>query len=69
MIATFRAKMVERIREGQTLGEVDPELDAIQAASFIEITMSGFQLAARGGAGAGELHALAAFAVERLRAK
>ncbi len=69
MIAAFRAKVVERIREGQTLGEVDPQIDAMQAASFIEITMSGFQLAARGGAGAKELHALAAFAVERLKEK
>jgi AcrR family transcriptional regulator len=69
MIAVFHAKVVERIREGQKLGEVDADIDAEQAASFIEITMTGFQLAARGGAGAAELHALAAFAVERLRTK
>ncbi|WP_370677871.1 TetR/AcrR family transcriptional regulator [Pleomorphomonas sp. PLEO] len=69
MIAVFHAKVEERIQEGQKLGEVDPNVDADQAASFIEITISGFQLAARGGAGAAELHALAAFAVERLRAK
>ena len=69
MIAAFRAKVVDRLREGQRLGEIDPEIDIEQAASFIEVTMSGFQLAARGGAGAKELHALAAFAVERLRAR
>lgn len=69
MIAVFRAKVEHRIREGQMLGEIDPDVDAVQAASFIEITMSGFQLAARGGAGAKELHALATFAVERLRAR
>jgi len=69
MIAAFHAKVVERVRQGQELGEVDPDLDPEQAASFIEITMTGLQLAARGGAGANELHALAAFAVERFRAK
>lgn len=69
MIAVFHTKVVERIREGQRLGEVDPNVDAEQAASFIEITMTGLQIAARGGAGAAELHTLAAFAVERLRAK
>jgi len=69
MIAAFRAKVVDRLKEGQRLGEIDPEIDIEQAASFIEVTMSGFQLAARGGAGAKELHALAAFAVERLRAR
>jgi len=69
MIAGFRTKVVERLAEGQELGEIAPEIDIEQAASFIEITMTGFQLAARGGAGAQELHALAAFAVERLRAR
>lgn len=69
MIAVFHTKVVERIREGQTLGEIDPSLDPEQAASLIEITMSGLQLAARGGAGADELHALAGLAVERFRAK
>ncbi|MCM5553866.1 TetR/AcrR family transcriptional regulator [Pleomorphomonas sp. NRK KF1] len=69
MIAGFRAKVIERLREGQRLGEIDPEIDIEQAASFIEITMSGLQLAARGGAGAQHLHALAAFAVERFRAR
>ncbi len=69
MIAVLHAKVVERIKEGQELGEIAPDLDPLKAASFIEITMSGLQLAARGGAGADELHALAAFAVERLRAR
>lgn len=69
MIAVFHERVVERIREGQKLGEIDPGLDAEQAASLIEITISGLQLAARGGAGADELHNLAAFAAERFRAK
>ncbi len=68
VIAGFRAKVVERLKEGQRLGEIDPAIDIEQAASFIEITMSGLQLAAKGGAGAQELHAIAAFAVERFRA-
>lgn len=69
MIAAFRARVVERLSEGQKLGEIDPEIDIEQAASFVEITMTGLQLAARGGGGAQELHALAAFAVERFRAR
>ena len=69
MIAAFRAKVVDRLSEGQRLGEIDPEIDIEQAASFVEITMTGLQLAARGGGGARELHALAAFAVERFRAR
>jgi AcrR family transcriptional regulator len=69
MVAVFRATAVERLKEGQTLGEIDPEIDIEQAASFIVITMTGLQLAARGGASAKDLHALAAFAVERFRAR
>lgn len=69
MVKAFLVKVEDRIREGQRLGEIDPQLDAGQAASLVGITMSGLQLAARGGTGAGELHALAALAVERLRAR
>ncbi|SCM71419.1 Transcriptional regulator, TetR family [uncultured Pleomorphomonas sp.] len=69
MIAVVSAKIAERIEEGQSLGEIDADLDPKQAAAFVQVTMTGLQLAARGGAGAQELHALAAFAVERLKAK
>lgn len=69
MIKAFRAKVLERVREGQEIGEIDPALDIEQTTSFLEVTMNGLQLAAKGGAGAKELHALAAFAVERLKAK
>ena len=69
IIKAFLVKVADRIREGQRLGEIDPAIDIEQAASFVEITMTGLQLAARGGAGAKELHALAAFAVERFRAR
>lgn len=69
MISVFLAKITERIREGQKLGEIDPDLDANQVAAFLQVTMSGLQLAARGGSKADELHDLAAFTVERFRAK
>jgi hypothetical protein len=37
------------------------------AASFIEMTMQGIQLAARAGAAAGSLRSQARFALERLK--
>ncbi|MEX3527022.1 MAG: TetR/AcrR family transcriptional regulator [Burkholderia sp.] len=62
------AALVARIREGQQGGEIDAELDASQAASCIQVTMQGIQVAARAGTTADRLHAIARFAVERLRA-
>ena len=59
--------LVERLREGQARGEIDVSMDAAAAAGFIQMTMTGIQLAARAGAGAEALHSLAAFAVERLK--
>jgi TetR/AcrR family transcriptional repressor of nem operon len=74
-LAVLRAKvgpplaqrLVDRIREGQATGEFDLAMDAAQAAGFIQMTMSGIQLAARAGAGAEDLRTMARFAVERLR--
>lgn len=60
-------RIADRIREGQGAGEIDPALDPGQAAAFIQMTMTGLQLAARGGAGAEDLAAMARFAVDRLR--
>lgn len=60
-------RIADRIREGQGAGEIDPGLDPDQAAAFIQMTMTGLQIAARGGAGAADLAAMARFAVERLR--
>ncbi len=57
-----------RIREGQATGEIDPALSADGTADFIQLTMTGIQLAARGGAGADQLKSMARFAVDRLRA-
>lgn len=75
MLAELRAKvgpllfnrLVERLREGQAKGEIDGSMDAEAAAGFLQMTMSGLQLAARAGGGAEALQSLAAFAVERLK--
>jgi AcrR family transcriptional regulator len=74
-LAELRAKvgppvfsaLVERLREGQAGGEIDPGMDAEAAAAFVQMTMTGLQLAARGGADADALRALAHFAVDRLK--
>jgi TetR/AcrR family transcriptional repressor of nem operon len=60
-------RLVERLREGQATGEIDSSMDAATAAGFVQMTMTGLQLAARGGADAKSLRAMAAFAVERLK--
>jgi AcrR family transcriptional regulator len=65
----LRARLVERIREGQADGEIVQEMDAGDAADFIQMTMTGLQLAARGGAGLEDLRRMATFAVDRLTAR
>lgn len=67
--APLRGRLIERIREGQASGEIAPALDAGDAADFVQMTMTGLQLAARGGAGIADLHRMAAFAVDRLKAR
>lgn len=64
--AKLRARLAERLCEGQKMGEVDLALDAREAASFIQLTMSGLQLAARGGASANEIRRISRFAADRL---
>jgi TetR/AcrR family transcriptional repressor of nem operon len=59
--------LVERLREGQTGGEIDPAMNAEDGARFIQMTMTGLQLAARSGASADTLRSLARFAVDRLK--
>jgi hypothetical protein len=44
-------------------------MNAEAAAQFIQMTMTGLQLAARSGAGAEALRSLARFAIERLKAR
>jgi AcrR family transcriptional regulator len=64
----LRGKLLKRIREGQASGEISESVDAGDAASYVLISMTGIQLAARSGAKASELRRLARFAAERLRA-
>jgi AcrR family transcriptional regulator len=66
--AYLRAKLAERVREGQSTGEIDPALDAEEAAAYLLMSMTGIQLAARSGAKPQELRRLARFAAERLQA-
>jgi AcrR family transcriptional regulator len=74
-LAELRAKvgavllscLVERLREGQARGEIDPAMDVEEAARFVQMTMTGLQLAARSGASAEGLRSLAHFAVDRLK--
>jgi AcrR family transcriptional regulator len=61
--------LVERLREGQAHGEIDPAMKAEDAARFVQMTMTGLQLAARSGASADALRSLARFAVDRLKTR
>lgn len=65
--ALLRRRIAERMREGQALGEIDPNLDADEGAAFVLVSMMGLQVSARAGAGAKDMQRLAAFAVERLK--
>jgi TetR/AcrR family transcriptional regulator, transcriptional repressor for nem operon len=60
-------RLVERVREGQACGEVDPAIDAREASAFLQMTMQGIQLGARAGGDAKSLRALARFAINRFR--
>jgi len=62
-------RLLERIREGQASGEVDSSIDAREAAAFVQMTMQGIQLGARGGADVKSLRMLARFAIDRLRSR
>jgi len=63
------SRLIDRVREGQASGEFDRNMDPAEAAVFIQMTMSGLQIGARGGAGVEELRRIARFAVDRLKAK
>jgi TetR/AcrR family transcriptional repressor of nem operon len=62
-------RLAERIREGQAIGEIDPAIDAREAAAFLQMTMQGIQLGARAGGDAKSLRALARFAINRFRSR
>ncbi|WP_395397812.1 TetR/AcrR family transcriptional regulator [Novosphingobium sp. BL-8A] len=65
----LQEKVRARILEGQRAGEIDDTLDADEAASFVQMTMTGLQTAARAGGSLEDLHRLARFCVDRLKAK
>ena len=65
--ASLDKHIADRIREGQHAGEIDPDFDAREASAFIQMTMTGLQLAARSGASASDLKAMARFAARRLK--
>src|ERR1700761_1392488 len=65
--AYLHTRLVKRVREGQAAGEIDPSLSATETASYLLMSMTGIQLAARSGAKVAELRRLARFAVERLQ--
>ncbi|KQX45042.1 MULTISPECIES: TetR/AcrR family transcriptional regulator [Ensifer] len=65
--ALLGRRIVERIEEGQRLGEVDPGLDPVEASAFVQMVMAGLQVAARSGAAASDLKSMGRFAIHRLK--
>jgi TetR/AcrR family transcriptional repressor of nem operon len=65
----LHGRLVERLKEGQALGEIDRALNCATAASFIQMTMQSIQLAARGGIDTTSLRAQARFVVQRLKSR
>src|ERR1700685_3072850 len=53
----LHGRLAKRLKEGQTVGEIDGALNCATAASFIQMTMQSIQLAARGGVDATSLRA------------
>lgn len=60
-------RITERLKEGQETGEVDRNLDPEKTSAFVQMTMTGLQLAARGGGELEDLRSIARFATERLK--
>lgn len=65
--SALNRRLTERIVQGQRDGEIDQDLDAAETASFIQMTMTGIQVAARAGASAASLKSMARFACMRLK--
>jgi AcrR family transcriptional regulator len=63
------SSLVERLREGQAQREIDPAMNVEDAARFVQMTMTGLQLAARSGVSADALRSLAHFVVDRLKTR
>lgn len=65
--AALLARLTLRIKEGQASGEIDTQPDPALMARYVLMSMTGIQLAARGGAKQDELCELARFATDRLQ--
>ncbi|WP_246129719.1 TetR/AcrR family transcriptional regulator [Verticiella sediminum] len=61
--------LLARIQEGQDAGELDMQMDAREAMSFVQIAMQGMQVANRAGVKSKELRSMANFVIDRLRAR
>lgn len=61
-------RLVDRIREAQACEEVAADIDARDAAKFIQMTMQGLQLGARAGADAKSLRTQVKFAINAIKA-
>lgn len=60
-------RITERLKEAQETGEIDRNLDPEKTSAFVQMTMTGLQLAARGGGELEDLRSIARFATDRLR--
>lgn len=60
-------RLLERVVEGQKMGELDAGLSPKEVAGFVQMTMSGIQLAARAGAAPSGLRRMARFSIDRLK--
>lgn len=59
--------IAQRVRDAQEEGDVAEEVDAAEAAGFLAANIASIRIAARGGAGAVQLQALAELALRALR--
>lgn len=64
---TLGVALVARLREAQDEGDIGAGVDVREAAAFLAANLSAIRLAARGGAGAVQLQALAELALRALR--
>lgn len=63
----LKAALVARLREAQAEGDVAEAVDVGEAADFLAANMDAIRMAARGGAGAVQLQALAELTLRALR--
>jgi len=58
--------MAAALREAQAAGQMSPEIDPDDGAAFLNSSIAGIRIAARGGAGPQQLHALGRLALRAL---